>query len=98
MRISAINSTNVACTKSAMYKSKFMCETLNSPIEQPQQDTVNFKGIKGAAKGATVLGVLGAITGAVLSGGTSVIATAIYFGVCNGVVGASLGHHFEDGE
>lgn len=59
-------------------------------------DSVAFKGWGGAAKGASVMGVLGAVAGAIVSGGTSVIPTIIYFAACNGIIGAFAGHHIEE--
>ena len=66
-----------------------------NPIQQPT-DSVSFRGIKNAVKGAGILGVVGAVTGAVLSGGTSIIPTIIYFAACDAVVGGAIGAHIED--
>ena len=59
-------------------------------------DSVSFKGWESAAKGAKVMGILGAVAGAIVSGGTSVIPTMIYFAACNGIIGAFAGHHIEE--
>lgn len=91
-----INAINMAYTKPAMNKSRFMNEPVKNHLEQPQQDTVNFKGLGGILKGGTALGILGLATGAIVSGGTSVLATALYFGISNFIMGGFIGHHIEE--
>ena len=66
------------------------------PSFNQSSDSVSFKGWRGAGKGFTVMGALGAIAGAIVSGGTSVIPTIIYFAACNGAIGAFAGHHIEE--
>ncbi len=62
----------------------------------PNGDCVSFKGWSGALKGFGVLGTLGAVVGAVVSGGTLIVPTMLYFGVTNGAIGAVVGHDMEE--
>jgi hypothetical protein len=68
-----------------------------API-QTQTDSVSFKGTKNAIKGAAILGVAGAIVGAIVSGGASIVPTMIYFGTCNGIIGAAAGSGVDDND
>lgn len=61
-----------------------------------KQDEVSFKGAKNALKGAGILGIAGAVVGAICSGGVSIIPTMIYFGVCNAAIGAMGGSQIDD--
>ena len=64
------------------------------------RQNISFNGWKGAAKGAGILGaigaVTGAVTGAVLTGGASIIPTILYFAGADAVTGAMIGHTLEE--
>ena len=92
MKISAINNY---CSNQMYKNTRPACvkTQTNSQIEQ----TPSFKGWRGATKGFGVLGAIGAGVGALVAIGTgAIIPTMIYFGVCNGIIGAAAGSHYED--
>ncbi len=94
MKVSAINSYYARpCLKKSISKNFKENETKTNNLPQ---DTVSFKGVKNALKGAGILGIAGAVVGAICSGGVSIIPTMIYFGACNGLIGAAAGSQLED--
>ena len=96
MRVSAINySYTKPVLKNSGSKNLKSNETKTTDL---QQDAVNFKGIKNAVKGAGILGIAGAIVGAICSGGTSILPTIAYFADCNAGIGAALGSQVDDND
>ena len=67
----------------------------DSPAQQGT-DSVSFKGAKNALKGAGIFGAIGAVTGAVISGGATLIPAIIYFAACDGLIGGIIGANIDD--
>ena len=93
MRINAINYSYQKPTLNNSASKALKSKKTSQP--DLTQDTVSFKG-KYALKGAAIMGITGSVIGAICSGGTSVLAAALLFGICNGFIGAVFGSHMDE--